>query len=406
VFGIALSQNVATAARFTRERSIAINARLRAERDLASAVAAVYKGRYYLAVNGHCYVADARYRYDVQEALDGAYQYEWWYLEGIPARVFSELDGALWFGDADGRLCCFDEQFSDRVFTDLPEGATIFDDVNNCIIYGEGVASIADGDRIRFYTEGLYASHAANFLAVSGERITADEDTILRLYDGTEVFADGVGLAVGVPYVIDDVDMGDCTFRLLGADGAPVVPTSAGFRLCRRISGGDYFIVQHDADTRSFCLSDERGGRVIDLVLYDGATAVLPEARITRARAVKAEWVSAISDLGSAEYTKRLTGMTVVAKAGRGGRVRFGYESRFGISLDNEYGGSDAFSWDDFSFKDFSFDSGFAKSYSVRLMERGVNFVAMRVCSEDEGPCTVERMSMQYEINRRNKGVR
>lgn len=405
VFGIALSQNVATAARFTRERSIAINARLRAESDLSSAVAAVYKGRYYLAVNGHCYVADARYRYDVQEALDGAYQYEWWYLEGIPARVFSELDGALWFGDADGRLCCFDEQFSDRVFTDLPEGATIFDDVNNCIVYGEGVASIADGDRIRFYTEGLYALVAANFAAVEGERIKTDENTVLHLYDGAEVFADGVGLAAGAPYVIDGVDVGDCTFRLLGADEEVVAPTSADFRLCRRISGGEYFVVLHDEERRSFCLSDEMGGAAIDLVLYNGATAILPTARVTRARAVKAEWVSAISDLGSAEYTKRLTGMTVVARAGRGQRVRFGYESRFGLSIDNEYGGSDAFSWDEFSFKDFSFDSGFARSYSVRLAERHVNFVAMRVLSEDDGPCQFERMSMQYEVNRKSRGV-
>lgn len=85
--------------------------------------------------------------------------------------------------------------------------------------------------------------------------------------------------------------------------------------------------------------------------------------------------------------------------------MRFGYESRFGLSIDNEYGGSDAFSWDEFSFKDFSFDSGFARSYSVRLAERHVNFVAMRVLSEDDGPCELERMSMQYEINRKSRGV-
>lgn len=406
VFGIVLSQNVATAARFTRERSIAINARLRAESDLASAVAAVYKGRYYLAVNGHCYVADARYRYDVQEALDGAYQYEWWYLEGIPARVFSELDGALWFGDADGRLCCFDEQFSDRVFTDLPEGATMFDDVNNCIVYGEGVASIADGDRIRFYTEGLYALVAANFDAVEGERIKTDENTILHLYDGAEVFADGVGLAAGVPYVIDGVDVGDCTFRLLGADGEVAVPTSAGFRLCRRISGGEYFVVLHDEERRSFCLSDEMGGAAIDLVLYNGATAILPTARVTRARAVKAEWVSAISDLGSAEYTKRLTGMTVVVESGTSGVLKFGYESRFGPSLDAVYGVKDGFSFDDFSFINFTFDAAFARSYSVRLMERGVNFVSMRLTSDNDRPCAINRMAIQYEITRKSRGVR
>lgn len=406
VFGIVLSDNVATAARYTRERSRSINARLCAEPALSSAAAISYRGRYYLAVGSHLYVADARYLRRAADALDSSYSYEWWYCTNVPARLFSEVDGALWFGTEDGRLCCFDRIFTDRVSYFLTEGEAIFNDVENRIVYSADAAiPIADGAVVRFYTEGLYASHAANFLDVSGERITADEDTILRLYDGTEVFADGEGLAPGVPYVIDDVDMGDCTFRLLGADGVPVVPTSAGFRLCRRISGGDYYVIGHDATGCSFALSRERGGAPLDLVLYDGATAVLPRAKVTIESPVRAVWYTPCTDLGEPEQEKTLRSMTVTCEPGIVSRLQVGYETRYGNESASAYSAGKGFSLEALSFEEFSLDTGFAVSHTVRLFERHVGHVMLRFLSEDAGECAPAGVVLRYTLDKNYRGV-
>lgn len=68
---------------------------------MCDAVACVWEGKYYLAVGGHCYVADSR---QVENSIP-----EWYYWDNIPAVCFlaDSVDGRLWFGTADGRVCAF-----------------------------------------------------------------------------------------------------------------------------------------------------------------------------------------------------------------------------------------------------------------------------------------------------------
>ena len=63
----------------------------------------VWNDMYLLCVNSRCYVADSRQKSSVGESFG----YEWYYWDNIPARVFLEHDGALYFGTSDGRICKF-----------------------------------------------------------------------------------------------------------------------------------------------------------------------------------------------------------------------------------------------------------------------------------------------------------
>lgn len=90
--------------RSIQPKSTLINARLLEEPGLENAAAVVYDNKYYLCVNGHCYVADGNQRYT---ADGGGVQYEWYYWENIPATCFLEHDGYLYFGTDDGRVCRF-----------------------------------------------------------------------------------------------------------------------------------------------------------------------------------------------------------------------------------------------------------------------------------------------------------
>ena len=79
---------------------------------LGQAIATVYNGRYYLCVYDKVYIADSRYRF--QEEHDYSYQYEWWVWDNIEATAIGVIGGVLYFGDKDGRLCYFGEDYEDR----------------------------------------------------------------------------------------------------------------------------------------------------------------------------------------------------------------------------------------------------------------------------------------------------
>lgn len=95
IFGTAVAEQ-----RTMRSVSDAILAKLEREDDLSNACAAVFEGKYYLAVNGHMYVADGAL---YEENGDPA----WFFWDNVPAQCLTVLDGQLWFGTADGRLCRF-----------------------------------------------------------------------------------------------------------------------------------------------------------------------------------------------------------------------------------------------------------------------------------------------------------
>lgn len=78
-----------------------IEAKLNREPERANAAACCWRGSYYLALNGNCYVADGR------QSKNGVP--EWYFWNHIPAVCFLPQDDALYFGTADGRVCRFCE---------------------------------------------------------------------------------------------------------------------------------------------------------------------------------------------------------------------------------------------------------------------------------------------------------
>lgn len=111
----ALTTQYLTAERYAQNRSYYIDPRLTKEPDLSEAVAKEYNGKYYLAVNGHVYVADGRQKAYEKNAPQSEYQYEWYYLTNIDARVWWEYNGRLFFGDSDGKVKRFMLDTDDRV---------------------------------------------------------------------------------------------------------------------------------------------------------------------------------------------------------------------------------------------------------------------------------------------------
>mgnify|MGYP000609868831 CR=1 FL=1 len=94
-----------------RPISEAVCPRLIRETALEKACAAVFEGRYYLALNGNVYVADSHLTEE-----DGFPA--WFFWANVPAQCLAVLDDRLWFGTADGRLCRFSLPDEADAYTD------------------------------------------------------------------------------------------------------------------------------------------------------------------------------------------------------------------------------------------------------------------------------------------------
>lgn len=115
----AMVTNDVSGENFAQDRGFYINEQILIENGIEDAIGFVYDNKFHIAVNGHVYIADNRYRYAEQKSYSKTYQYEWYYWEDVNINcIFIEND-ILYYGTKDGLINRFknldDEQF---VFSD------------------------------------------------------------------------------------------------------------------------------------------------------------------------------------------------------------------------------------------------------------------------------------------------
>jgi len=101
------------AERTVRNRSYHIDPQLTKESNLFDAIATEWNGYYVLAINSRVYILDSRNKsYKNESNSDFVYQcYHW---ENIPAICFLSINGELYFGTKDGRICKFNTDIKER----------------------------------------------------------------------------------------------------------------------------------------------------------------------------------------------------------------------------------------------------------------------------------------------------
>ena len=99
--------------KFAMQRSYYVNGKLLKEDNLGEAIGISVDGKYYLGINNHVYIADSRYLSYPANAKTQQYQYEWYYWDNIPARVFFSWNNKLYFGTNDGKICSFTDKYKD-----------------------------------------------------------------------------------------------------------------------------------------------------------------------------------------------------------------------------------------------------------------------------------------------------
>jgi hypothetical protein len=303
VKGLVMSDNSFTTARYARDRSYNINARLCKEENLSEAVGIVYKNRYYLAVNDVCYVADPDYRFYQDTDKDQSFNYEWWYWTNIPACCFAEIEGELWFGTKNGNICRFKkDSYTDDEKWEIKDASTKLteDTTKDRIVYQGRL--IEDAEEIVFYS------------AVNGEAVIVGAEDL-----------------TGVPMVISEVS----SYVEKGV-------TYPYFKL--KLQETD----EETVDITSFTPNEFR-------------------AMLIKRTPVAARWVSPLFDMGSNVYLKTLLRLTVSADSDVGEKLKFGYQTKSGIVTHDMRGTSyiDDMSFFDFSF-DTRFADSYTKKLNVR----------------------------------------
>lgn len=415
VFGIILGDNVSTQERYAKERSRYINEKLKQHDNLSEAVGVVYKNRYFLSVDNVCYVADARFTSTNEGDMGDTYNYEWWFWENIPARVWAVMNDNLYFGTATGQICVFDNDFTDRSYYNTTAGQLSLSIVNNGFTYGNLGVELKDNDRIKFLTGGLYEIVLNNIdnsddipymRGVAENKITLAADDVGFFYNGMEVYADNVGssgLAVNTKYVISDMDLENCTFKLKKPDGNYATIITTGFRLSRSISGKELFIAE--LSTTMFKVKYLTGSNPIKLIRYNNAVPSNILASVILRRNVVAEWYSPVLDLGTNQYSKTLLSMTISTDPSTNGYLQFGYETK-NVDKIHQARGMRTFSFDDLDFNNFSFESAFANSYTKKVLVRDFNYIMFKFKSDNDTNCIINNLTVVYKINKLNRGVK
>ena len=404
VMGAVIPNNVTTNERFLRERSCGISERLKqySTEQLKSATATVYDGRYYLVIEDECYIADSRFKYS-NDRTDGAFTYEWWRWTNIPASCFAVVDGQLWFGTNDGRICRFDGKYTDRSYERTSVAEMTFDGIYTALSGGDASPSrvicsedifstLGEGDVVRFDSE-IHAllTHSATYR--SG-RIYVDEDCIMKFSEGMKVYR-GEDASC---YLVSDRDLGGMSVAITSLDGSQLPEEGNIVELYEVIT--EPLCVCEPADN-SFMLKKNVSSAPITIYSSANISYEYPTMSILRPKNIVAVWHTPVMDLGTNMAAKTMLSWTVSFR----GDLVVGYETRQ-LMKSQKAKGNTPFSLENFSLEAFSLESDFPTSYTRRCRVRNFNYIGFEFRSDSSKYCVLNNFSVLYKINNSNEGVR
>ncbi len=405
VYGIVLSSNITSSERYSKERSQYISSKLKQHENLEEAVGIAFNNKYYLAIDDVCYVADARITSQNTSDTD-SYNYEWYFWDNMPVRVWGIVDGKLFFGTKDGRICTFDNEYTDRIFERTSLNDLMIDYENNEVVFNTNLG-FKENDIITFDSDVFKLKLDANKIKkIEDNRIYLSEQDILEFYNGTQVYADNVGgsgLVVNKKYLIDDVNVADCSFALKNELGEQVSILTGNFRLCENIK--DIELLTTNVGNDSFKVKYTKGdANTISLVKYNNDERYqTPIANFIIKTNVCAFWYSPMFDFGTNQAMKTLLALTISTEPTTNGHIDFGYNAKDSDAL-LQTQGINIFDFENLDFNNFTFDSSFANSYTVEIKDY-FNFIQFFFQSNNEYACAIHSMTITYKINSTNKGV-
>ena len=408
LYGMVIDHNsIQSNSRYARERSRFVNNRLLKEEHLEKAKGIVYDNRLYLAINGNVYIADSRFKTQIDyDDTDDTYTYEWWVWDNVPARFWFILDNKLCFGTQDGRLCIF----TNDTYVDEKYDYAYNDDISlssNKFTYNQTkFGDLTPYDRVEITSNNVYESVCID--------VDVDDFDIdyLAYFEGKNFLVD---ISSSTYYKLYSVDTDAGTFVL--KDSSDNVVTWS------QISGDDdsiYFqvtgkqmLTDIDTTNHQFRLlrEDEKPNAYKYLVKATGNLTAKFYNRVP----VSSVWFTPILNFGSNNYLKTISQMTVAPEAVHNGNLVLNWQTRYkedGLDTNDvlrnfTVQGVQDLDLSAVNFGSFAIEtSTFAKSFTSWKKIRKFNYIQFSFISNDDHDCAVHSLEIMYYFMERNRGVR
>ena len=355
VFGLALSQNITSSERYALDRSWLINGKLTQEENLKNATAIAFDNRYYLAVNGNCYVADARFKNYISTDMPDTFSYEWWFWDNIPARLFFVINNELYFGTEQGQICKF---VFDR--TDLND-KTYIAVRRDSITYNDGVFTISK----------------------------AYDELIEQLKDG-----DGIRIKELVLEGENEVEY-DLQYALF-ENQAEVNTMDFEVPIAKINENGDFVLVNH-------ITSD---GTVVpyDIRTREGHSGFV--AYFILKNKVVSFFTLPITNFGTSLFAKKITGISITPEKITNSIANILIRTRNFKEKEVDVSNAGLFNFADIDFANFTFDTDdFYTSINKKLNIK-CNYAEVTFASTNDRDSILHEIVLTYKITNKNRGVR
>ncbi len=417
LFGIVLNPNIKSNERFARERSRLINPKLTKELNLENAVGIVFDNRYYLAVDGKCYIADARFKNQMLAEMPDTFGYEWWLWDNIPAYIWIVYKDKLCFGTKEGKICEFsDFDYVDKYYEIIASGGLMVDAENNLFTiadtYKHIIANLNENDTLKLDTTNrkIIASNIAlndNIVSVVNGVVEVDFDTfynqIIYLENAEVCFTGNLTQT----YLIKNLDNDGCSFELWSSEESKATELNSKEEIgdiSLVLNGLDVYMTNIDYENGTFQIANYLG-EIYRVYSFESVPLDLIGFFNIKEN-VECYWSSPIFNLGTAEYSKNLHSIAITPEPVAVGEVEFGYKTRYS-EREFEIAGTRLFDFNNIDFTKFTFEtSTFAKSFTKKIKIKNFNFIMFYFKSIDKNDCAVNSISITYSISKLNKGVK
>lgn len=445
LFAIESRINTNAIERYSKERSRIVNKELTSY-DLSKAACVVFDNKYYIAIGGKCYIADARHKTKLEDDLQDTWEYEYWVWDNIPATYFFIFNSELYFGTAEGHICKFNSSgYQDITKTVLAPGELVVSVAEQTFTISSAKITalevIDNGDKLFFASSDtkLYCKLLDNDeFSVDGNVITANASIDYEVYRGYAIYVDNIvgtsNLAVATRYYIGNISNDNLSFSLYKySDDSLVVLQDETFDI-RYVMPSETEVVNlqnSDGILKDDCVYDEieekwyllndDGGYEEEItndtfnvfetdhrvVEYNGTTPTNVIATLKFYDNVECIWISKWYDLGTTLYSKMIEKLVITPDVLSGSNIQFGYETLRKRSENNIASQINTIDFDYITFDYINFeDDNVARSYIKKIRERDVNFIRFIFKNDTNNNCKINNLTVVYSITRENKGVK
>ena len=359
--------------------------------SLDSSVALSYKGAYYLFADGKVYVADSRYKSYENNRLDSSYEYEWWYLENIPATYVAEINGLMYIGREDGRIVIPYNDYNDIYYENIDTGSFILseNEAGDTVLYLNEELELCAYDKILVSNSYRYLCDIVRTEASDGKiklilRNTDfwSEVSPVRIYPDTELYLQKSNGEL-VKSTVEKIDAYECSLTL---DLSENSDTYTGILI--KNNREEYTL---DVEGDHFLLLDRYGLRA-KLCFYEDAILICE-----RRKPVEIEYVSS-AILNNSHTDKTLYGISVELLGDSEGVCELSYETNSSF-VKKSYELGSFFNFNDLDFSSVTFNSSLQKGYSMRCFERNLEYIIIKIKHSEAKPIALKGYLLTYTEN-------